>query len=244
MMGPFSSTYGTWESVDMRSNGCTMRYPLTNCCPPSPLVMALPQPTAPASAPSTQPSRLSACLATPTTPAISSHPGSYRPATSLRSPLMISLPCSRPPPPVGGSTTSLTSHRPPLEHSPCRSVTFGSMGGEYTLPAQPTMPSEGAPQTGCPSSLAQPSLPAHATTHLLLLDCPTPPPPTGQGGRSPNHTLLTVGESGALAACRACALDRKIQRLAYKLSQGFADTNPWVVNALYAVALKLQCWYQ
>jgi hypothetical protein len=166
----------------------------------------------------------------------------YRPTTSSWSLSTIPPPCSRPPPPIGGSTTTLTSLKQPLEHSPCCSVTFGSMGGEYTPVAQPTMSSEGAPQTGCPSSLARPSLPARATTHLLLLNRPPPPAPTGQGGRSPTHTLLTVGESAALAACRA--LDRQLQHFACKFYLGFADRNPWVVNALYAVALDLQCWYQ
>ncbi len=106
---------------------------------------------------------------------------------------------------------------------------LGSMGGEYTLTAQPTMPSDGAPQTGCPSSLARPSLQARLTTHLSLSN--PPPPPTGQGGRSPTHTLLTVGESAASVASRA--LDRQFQRLAYTFYQGFADRNPWVMNRLY-----------
>jgi hypothetical protein len=122
-----------------------------------------------------------------------------------------------------GSTTPLTSLTQPLEHSPCPSVTFGSMGGEYTLTTRPTMPLEGAPQTGCPSSLAQPSLPARLTTHLLLSN--PPPPPTGQGGCSPTHTLLTVGESAALAESRAN--DQGLQRLAFLMSSlRHADAHP------------------
>jgi hypothetical protein len=176
---PYSSTNGTWESVKMRSNGCTMRHPPTNRCPPSPPVMVLPPPMVLASVPSAWPSWLLACLAAPTTPAKLSHQGSYCPMTLSWSPSTISLPCSRPPPPVGGSTTPPTSLTQLLEHFPCRSMTFGSMGGEYTLTTQPTMPSEGAPQTGCPSSLARPSLPARSTTHLSSLN--PPPPPTGRG---------------------------------------------------------------
>ena len=191
--------------------------------PSLPPVMALPPTTAPVSTPSAQPSRSSACLAAPMTPAISSHQGSYCPTTSSRSPLTIMLPCSRPLPPVGGSTMPPMSLTQPLEHSPCRSVTFGSMGGEYTPTARPTMPLEGAPQTGCLSSLAQPSLPARSRTHLLLLN--PPPPPTGWGGRSPTHTLLTVGESAALAESRAN--DQGLQRLAFLMSSlRHADAHP------------------
>ncbi len=70
-----------------------------------------------------------------------------------------------------------------------------------------------------------------------------PPPPTGWGGRSPTHTLLTVGESTALAASRA--IDRGLQRLAYLMSTlRHADAHPWGVDALNAVALELQYWYQ
>jgi hypothetical protein len=225
----------------MRSNGCRMHHPLTNQCPPSPPVMALPPPTAPASAPLARPSRLSACLAAPTTLAILSHQGSYRPTTSSRSPLTILLPCSRPLPPVGGITMPPMSLTQPSEHFPSRSVTFGSMGGEYTPTAQPTMLSEGAPQTGCPSSLTQPSLPACLTTHLLSSN--PPPPTTGRGGCSPTHTLLMVGESTALAASRA--IDQGLQCLAYLMSSlRHADANPWGVDALNAVALELQYWYQ
>jgi hypothetical protein len=96
--------------------------------------MALPPPKVPASAPLAWPSWLSACLAAPTTPAILSHQGSYHPTTLLRSPLTILLPCSCPLLPVGGSTTPLTSLKQPLAHSPCRSVTFKSMGGEWHSP--------------------------------------------------------------------------------------------------------------
>ncbi len=209
LMVPYSSNNGMWNSINMRSNGCTMRHSPTNWCPPPPPVMALPPPTAPASAPSARLWRSSSCLAAPTTPAILSHQESYCPTTLSRSPLTISLPCSRPPPPVGGSTAPLMSLTQPLEHSPCHSVIFESMGGEYTPMAWPTMPSEGSPQTSCPSSLAQPSLPACLMTHLLLSN--PPPPPTGWGGCSPTHTLLTVGESAPLAARRA--IHQGLQRL-------------------------------
>jgi hypothetical protein len=102
--------------------------------PSLPPVMELPPPMPPASAPLAWPSWLLACLVAPTTLAISSHQGYYRPTTLSRCPLTISLPCSRPPPPVGGSTMPLTSLKQPLEHSPCRSVTSASMGGEWHSP--------------------------------------------------------------------------------------------------------------
>jgi hypothetical protein len=42
-------------------------------------------------------------------------------------------------------------------YSPRCSMPFGSMGGEYIPVARPTMPSEGALQSDCPTSLARPS---------------------------------------------------------------------------------------
>ncbi len=109
--------------VGIRRNEVERLHP-TNQCPPSPPVMVLPPPTVPMYAPLAWPSRSLACLAAPTTPAILSHQGSYRPTTSSWSPLLISLPCSRPLPPVRGGTTPPTSLTQPSEHSPCRSVTF------------------------------------------------------------------------------------------------------------------------
>jgi hypothetical protein len=42
-------------------------------------------------------------------------------------------------------------------HAPCSSVPFGGMGGECTPTAWPTMPLEGATQSGCLMCLARPS---------------------------------------------------------------------------------------
>jgi hypothetical protein len=44
-------------------------------------------------------------------------------------------------------------------------------------------------------------------------------------------------------ACRA--MERSLQRLAYTMSDvlGFADANPWVMDAINAVTLEIQCWY-
>jgi hypothetical protein len=108
-------------------------------------------------------------------------------------------------------------------------------------------PSPAIHQVSSPStSMAQSSLPACLTKtapHQNMQSLsPLSPQSTGQGGRSPTHTLLTVGESATLAARHA--MDQSLQHLAYKFSLGFADTNPWVVDTLNAVALELQCWYQ
>jgi hypothetical protein len=110
-----------------------------------------------------------------------------------------------------GSMIPPTSLEQPSEHSPCHSVIFGSMGGEYTPTAQPTMPLDGAPQTSCLSNLARPSLPACAThifcrritpLHLHQLDRRDALPPTlcSWCGSTPpqRHTLpmlLTEGSS-------------------------------------------------
>jgi hypothetical protein len=52
-----------------------------------------------------------------------------------------------------------------------------------------------------------------------------------------------VGESATLAGHHA--LDQQLQHFAYTMSYlGVANTNPRMVDALNAVALKLQCWYQ
>ncbi len=62
---------------------------------------------------------------------------------------------------------------------------------------------------------------------------------------SPTHYLPTMGGSAALAACRVLARTRSRQRLAFAMSKypGFADENPWVMEAINAVARELQCWY-
>jgi hypothetical protein len=61
---------------------------------------------------------------------------------------------------------------------------------------------------------------------------------------SPTHPLPMMGGSAALAACRA--LECSQQHLAFTMSKcpGFADTNPWELANINAVALELQCWYQ
>ncbi len=49
-----------------------------------------------------------------------------------------------------------------------------------------------------------------------------------------------------MAACRVLACTCSQQCLAFAMSQypGFADENPWVMEAINAVARELQCWYQ
>jgi hypothetical protein len=61
---------------------------------------------------------------------------------------------------------------------------------------------------------------------------------------SPTHPLPSMGGSAALAAGRA--LPCSLQRLAFAMSTdpGFADKNPWVMEAINAVARELQCWYR
>jgi hypothetical protein len=53
-----------------------------------------------------------------------------------------------------------------------------------------------------------------------------------------------MGGSAALAAGQA--LPRSLERLAFAMSTdpGFADKNPWVMEAVNAVARELQCWYR
>jgi hypothetical protein len=217
--------------------------------------MALPPPTAPASVPLAWPSRLSACLAALTTPAILSHQGSYCLMTSSQSPSTILLPCSCPPPPVGGSTTPPTSLKQPSEHSPCRSVTFRSMGGEWHSPhhfvtfasmggectplAGCPQPPTGATPHGCQGTIAPLPVTTGAARPSPSLACPFLPTQS-----SPSH-LPTMGGSAALVACCAHAHGQGRQSLAYYMySMQHAEAHPWVVDALNAVTLKLQNWYQ
>jgi hypothetical protein len=60
---------------------------------------------------------------------------------------------------------------------------------------------------------------------------------------SPTHPPSTMGGSAALAAGRA--LPHGLQHLAFTMSTdpGFADKNPWVMEAVNTVARELQCWY-
>ena len=61
---------------------------------------------------------------------------------------------------------------------------------------------------------------------------------------SPTHPLPTMGGRAASAASRA--MSRGLQHLAFAMSTdpGFTDKNPWVMEAVNAVARELQCWYQ
>jgi hypothetical protein len=130
--------------------------------------MVLPSHTVPASAPSARPSRLSACLAAWTTPGISFHPGSYHLTTSSRSPSTILSPCSCPPPPVGGSTVPLTSFQPPSEHSPCCSVTFGSIGGKYTPDGSTSYAIGGGTSNRLPNKLSTAQMPTQFSSHRRM----------------------------------------------------------------------------
>jgi hypothetical protein len=55
-----------------------------------------------------------------------------------------------------------------------------------------------------------------------------------------------MGGSATSPACRVLARTRSHQHLAFAMSKypGFADENPWVMEAINAVAHELQWWYQ
>jgi hypothetical protein len=109
-------------------------------------------------------------------------------------------------------------------------VSFASMGG-------------GSPHTrphdcSCGSMAPLPATteaakPSPSSAHPFL---PTWSPPT--------HPLPTMGGSAASAAGHA--MPRSHQHLAVTMSShpGFADKNPWVMEAVNAVARELQCWYR
>jgi hypothetical protein len=168
-----------------------------------------------------------------------------------------------------GSTMPLAA---PAAYSSRHLVPFASMGGgsprtwphncSYGLMA----PSPATTEATLPSpSLAHPSPPAwsypshpHQTMWGIPEGSMAPLPATTEAAMplpslahpflltwsSPTHPLPTMGGSAALAA--GCALSRSLQHLAFAMSTdpGFADKNPWVMEALNAVARELQCWYR
>ena len=93
---------------------------------------------------------------------------------------------------------------------------------------------------GCSDGSMAPSL---ATTGAAK-PSPSSAHPSLPTQSSPTHPLPTMGGSAALAARRA--LSRSCQRLAFSMSThpGFADKNPWVMEAVNAVARELQFWYR
>ncbi len=108
-------------------------------------------------------------------------------------------------------------------------MSFASMGG-------------GSPNTrphDCSYGLMAPS-PANTKAAKPLPSSAHPFLPTWS---SPTHPLPTMGGSAASAASHA--LSRSLQRLAFTMSTdpGFTDKNPWVMEAVNAVAHELQCWY-
>jgi hypothetical protein len=118
----------------------------------------------------------------------------------------------------------------PAAYSPRHLVPFASMGGEspHMRPHNPLYGSM-APTP----ATTEAAMPFPSSAHPLL---PTWSPPT--------HPLPTMGGSAALAVGRA--LSRSLQHLAFAMSTnpGFAHKNPWVMEAVNAVARELQCWYQ
>ncbi len=126
----------------------------------------------------------------------------------------------------GGTMPSAAPAASPSHHL----MSFASMGGGSTHTRQHNClygsmaPSPATTEAAKPSpSSAHPFLPTRS---------------------SPTHPLPTMGGSAALAAGRA--LHHGLQRLAFAMSTdpGFADKNPWVMEAVNAVARELQCWYQ
>jgi hypothetical protein len=166
-------------------------------------------------------------------------------------------PLSHSPPPLhcGGSTTSSACDLPLAQASPPDRLAKGLMA-----------PSPATTEAAMPSlSLAHPSTSArsypshpHQTMGGIPEGSMAPSPATTEAATpspssahpflptwsSPIHPLPTMGGSADSAACRA--LERSHQHLASTMSKhpGFADAYPWVMEALNAVALELQCWYR
>ncbi len=162
---------------------------------------------------------------------------------------------SPPPPHYRGSTTPSACDLPLARASPPDRLAKGLMA-----------PSPATTEVAMPSpSLAHPLTPArsypshpHQTIGGIPKGLMAPSPATTEAATplsssarpflltwsSPTHPLPTMGGSAASAACRA--LECSHQHLASTMSKhpGFADTYPWVMEALNAVALELQCWYR
>jgi hypothetical protein len=160
----------------------------------------------------------------------------------------------------------------PAAYSSCHLVPFASMGGgsphmrlhdcsygsmapsPATTEATPPLPSLAHPS---PPAWSYPSHP-HQTMGRIPEGSMAPLPATTEAAMplpslarpflptwsSPTHPLTTMGGSAASAAGRA--LPCSLQRLAFAMSTdpGFADKNPWVMEAVNAVAHELQCWYR
>jgi hypothetical protein len=214
-------------------------------CPPSHPLMVLPSHLAQASTRTTQPSgpsthaasmgRVSPLLHQPgsttySPPTTTTMEGEYGPTAA---PPMPSAQASPPdclakglmaPSPV---TTEAATPSPSLAHpsTPARS---------YPSHPHRTM-------GGIPEGLVAPS-PATTEAAMPLPSSARPFLPTWS---SPTHYLPTMGGSAASAACRVLACTRSHQRLAFAMSKypGFADENPWVMEAINAVVHELQCWY-
>jgi hypothetical protein len=159
----------------------------------------------------------------------------------------------------------------PAAYSSCHLVPFASMGGGslHTGPHDCSYgsmaPSLATTEASPPSpSLAHPSPPAwsypshpHQTMggipkgsmapSLATTEAATPSPslarPFLPTWSSPTHPLPTMGGSAALAAGHALPCSLKRFAFAMSTDPGFADKNPWLMEAVNAVAHELQCWY-
>ncbi len=112
----------------------------------------------------------------------------------------------------------------------CHLVSFTSRGG-------------GSPHTWPHNRSYGSMAPSPATTEAAKR-LPSSAHPFLPTRSSPTHPLPTMGGSAASAAGHA--LPRSHQRLAFAMSPhpGFADKNPWVMEAVNAVTRELQCWYR
>ncbi len=117
----------------------------------------------------------------------------------------------------------------PAASPSCHLVSFASMGRG----SPHTRPHDRSYGSMAPSpATTEAAKPSPRSAHPILLT-----------RSSPTHPLPTMGGSAASAAGRA--MPRSHQHLAFTMSThpGFADKNPWVMEAVNAVAHELQCWY-
>jgi hypothetical protein len=169
--------------------------------------------------------------------------------------LMEPLSHSPPPPHCRGSMTPSACNLPSAQASPPDRLAKGSMAPSPAT-TEAAMPSPGLAHPSTPA-WSYPSHP-HRTVGGIPEGSMAPSPATTEAATplpssarpflptwsSPTRPLPTMGGSAASAACHA--LEPNHQRLASTMSKhpGFADAYPWVMEALNAVALELQCWYR
>ncbi len=169
--------------------------------------------------------------------------------------LMEPLSHSPPPPHCRGSRTPSACDLPSARASPPYRLAKGSMApSPATAEAATPLPSLAHSSTLARSYPSHPHQTMGGIPEGLMAPLPatteaaTPSPslahPFLPTRSSPTHPLPTMGGSTALAAC--CALECSQQRMAVNMSKypEFADTNPWVMENINAVAHELECWYQ